>query len=349
MRLFYTFLLSIFGNLLVASEYKLVVLGDTHFDAEHYHVSKPDKPFQILERERNISMWANGSSEAVLRAAAKKDTQDVPFVIQTGDLSQGDCDTPEDQARMISDGFARIKSFFKGKKIFSVIGNHDIRLAVPRVDPKLADRVFLPSLERELEKKTNKGNYSVRHGKDLYIFLGGYNMSDRDAYDFVSGAINQNKDARHIFYITHVPLLAWSYSHPTPGHDKLIPLLLSHNAIILSGHTHRFSLLTVAKGRKKLTQFVVSSIGADWGNDSVFKVEYDSVDKFIMSKKESFRKRAIVQKRLAEFRKYKTTVSDVYNRKSGFAVLKVTEHTVTAELHLDSSGKPAKIFILKGK
>lgn len=349
MRLFHTFLLSIFGTLLTASDYNLVVLGDTHFDAERYHASKPVHPFQIQERERNVSMWANGSSEAVLRAAAKKDTPDVPFVIQIGDLSQGDCDTPEDQAKMISDGFAKIKSFFNGKKLFSVIGNHDIRLAVPNVNPDLADKVFLPSLERELGKKTNKGNYFVRHGKDLYIFLGGYKMSDRDAFSFVSSAINQNKDARHIFYITHVPLLAWSYSHPTPGHDKLIPLLLSHNAIILSGHTHRNSIFTITKGGKKLTQLVVTSLGAEWKNDKPFEVFCDSLDKYMAGKKESYRKKEIVQKRVAELKKYKITTSDIYSAKSGFAVLNVKENSVTAELYLDDSGKPAKVLLLKGE
>lgn len=349
MRLFYTFLLSIFGNVLASSEYNLVVLGDTHFDAEQYHTAKPVHDFQIQERERYVAMWANGSSENVLRAAAAKDTPDVPFIIQTGDLSQGDCDTPEDQARMISDGFVRIKSFFNEKKIFSVIGNHDIRLAVPHVNPGLADKVFFPALERELGKKTNKGNYFVRHKKDLYIFLGGYKMSDREAFNFVSSAINQNKDARHIFYITHVPLLAWSYSHPTPGHDKLIPLLLSHNAIILSGHTHKTSLFTITNGEKKLTQLTVSSLGAAWKNNTPFEIICDSVDKYMLSKKESYRKKEIVKQRMAELKKYKITTSNIYSQKSGFAVLNVKENTVTAELYLDDSGKPAKIFPLKGE
>ena len=348
MKRLYILLLSFFCKFLVASEYSLIVLGDTHFDAEKYHASKPVYPFQIQERERNVSMWANGSSEAVLRAAAAKDTSDVPFVIQTGDLSQGDCDTPDDQAKMVSDGFEKIKSFFNGKKLFSVVGNHDIRLAVPKVNAELARKIFFPSIERELGRPTKNGNYFVRQGKDLYIFFGAYNVSDREAYDFVSGAINQNKDARHIFYITHVPLLAWSYIHPTPGHDKLIPLLLSHNAIILSGHVHRTSVFSITKGGKTLTQLVVSSLGGDWKTNSSFEVVSDSIDKYMAEKSEKYRKMDIVQKRVAELKKYKITKADIYGRQSGFAVLNVKENSVTADLYIDDSGKPKKTFILKG-
>ena len=331
------------------TDYQVTVLGDTHYDDIKYHASKPEKPYQIEEQERNIRMWANGDSDAMLAAASSLTSDSTPFVIQTGDISQGDCDSVEDQQKMISDAFDKISSHFGGKKVFSVIGNHDIRFRSPaKTDISTAEKVFVPAQEKQLGKKSRSGNYTVRHGKDLFIFFGAYSTSDRAAYDFVSSALNQNKDARHVFYITHVPLLAWSYTHPTPGHDKIVPLLLSRNAIILSGHTHRSSLLTLTKGDKKLTQFVVSSIGADWKKDTVWEKSFDNVDKFMQSKKESIRKRDSVIKRMAELKKYKITTADVYSQKSGFAVLKVKGDTVSADLYLDDSRNPVQTFVLKG-
>ena len=348
MKCFCTALLILCAWFLAASGYQVTVLGDTHFDAGHYHASKPVNEYQKLERERNISMWENGASAAVLRAAAAKTTADVPFVIQAGDLTQGDCDDAAAQGQMVNDGFKTVKSFFKGKKLLTVQGNHDVRLASGKCEMSMGAKAFFPALEREVGKPLNNGNYFVRHGRDLYIFFAAFKITDKEAVDFVSGALDQNKDARHVFYITHVPLLAWSYTQPLPGCDKIVSLLLSRNAVILCGHTHRSSILTIAKDGKKLTQFVVSSIGSDWKNTLPFEVSFDTVDKYMMSKKESYRKRETVIKRLAELKKYPITLSEVYSIKSGFAILNVKEDTVAAELYLDDSGKPVKTFILKG-
>ena len=76
--------------------YKLTVLGDLHFDAPEYHVSEPGSENQKKERLRNLRQW-QGKSQELLIAAEKTIGKDSEFVIQLGDITQGDCENAEIQ------------------------------------------------------------------------------------------------------------------------------------------------------------------------------------------------------------------------------------------------------------
>ncbi|MBR2632350.1 MAG: metallophosphoesterase, partial [Lentisphaeria bacterium] len=128
MKNFFTALLTLCCISLFADAYNFIALGDIHFDGAQYHKLPPQTAGRKKERQRNLSMWESGKSAAVLSAAAAQAKSSKPaFVVQLGDFTQGDCDTPELQEQMFADGFAKVKSFFPGLKLFPVKGNHDVR------------------------------------------------------------------------------------------------------------------------------------------------------------------------------------------------------------------------------
>ena len=148
--------------------YDVMVLGDLHYDGMEYHTSKAVTGARAKERVRNCTMWQEATPK-LLAAAAKQMNKDIPFVIQVGDFTQGDCDTFELHEKMIRDGFAKVKSYFPNHKLFPVRGNHDVRMlkgnnGTPTI------RAYFPLIAKELGVEKVTGTYTVRQGKDLYIF-----------------------------------------------------------------------------------------------------------------------------------------------------------------------------------
>ncbi|MBR2631815.1 MAG: metallophosphoesterase, partial [Lentisphaeria bacterium] len=104
--------------------YQVTVLGDIHYDTKEYHTTKARTPKLEEKRAKNINQW-QGNSQAILSAAAKASSDTAPFVIQLGDIINGDCQTVELQGIAMKTAFAVVKKYFNGKKLFSVCGNHE--------------------------------------------------------------------------------------------------------------------------------------------------------------------------------------------------------------------------------
>ena len=93
------------------ADYKVLLLGDLHYDGQEYHTTPAASATRAKERQRNFDMWQKATPE-LLTLAAKYADKDVPFVAQVGDFTQGDCETVDLHVKMITDAFNRIKSFF---------------------------------------------------------------------------------------------------------------------------------------------------------------------------------------------------------------------------------------------
>ncbi|MDY6464795.1 MAG: hypothetical protein SPK80_09365, partial [Bacteroidales bacterium] len=91
-------------------KYNVVILGDTHYDAadpELYHAgyTDPNPTREANHRKefvRNGKMWAERCPALVKRAACLVD-EDTRFVLQMGDLVQGDTATAEIHKRFLDD------------------------------------------------------------------------------------------------------------------------------------------------------------------------------------------------------------------------------------------------------
>ena len=109
------------------TDYKVLVLGDLHFDGMEYHKTPAVSANRAKERKRNCDMWKEATPQ-LLSIAAKQVDNTTPFVIQVGDFVQGDCDTIELQEKMITDGFAAVKKYFPDK-IFETKIPRNVRLS----------------------------------------------------------------------------------------------------------------------------------------------------------------------------------------------------------------------------
>ena len=70
-----------------ASEYRVLVLGDIHFENAKYHVY-PGVKYPTKYSKAYDNMWQKAMPE-LFTASAKLLNKDVPFVVQLGDFTQG--------------------------------------------------------------------------------------------------------------------------------------------------------------------------------------------------------------------------------------------------------------------
>ena len=322
-------------------EYSVLVLGDLHYDGMEYHTSKPLTGNRAKEQKRNCEMWQKATPD-LLTLAAKYATSDVPFVAQVGDFTQGDCDTVELQVKMITDGFAKVKSYFPNHKLLPVRGNHDVRMfkgnsGTPTV------KAFFPLIAKELGVEKINGTYSVRQGKDLYIFFDSF-VSKKQCIPALKKILADNADARHTFFITHLPVLNCCMGNPAwlvPNVNEVRKLLLERNAIILAAHTHVASLIQAERDGKKLTQAVICTVGKSWRPNEkmdIFLNGFDAYCKKLGAKR-------LEQKRLKpsfdDLKTFKLPVFEIYRFGTGFAMLRIAGDQVYLDYYTNDSGKPA--------
>ena len=350
-------LLTVFALFAYAADYRVLVLGDLHYDAPEYH-QVPNVKTTFRLRSDYIKMWKE-KTPALLSAAAKQLGSDVPFIIQCGDFTQGDGVGGANQEKMFTDAFAKVKSFFPKHKLLPVKGNHDIRtFAVDLKNNKLlkrqntnvhTDKAFTPFAAKELGAPV-KDHYTVVHNNDLYIFYDGFRNA-KSSINFVKKTLAANAKARNVFFITHLPIIPCSKGDPgwlLPGYKELAKLLLSRNAVIFTAHTHQPSVIKINDGKNTLTQLVTSSIGYAWHLGQAPQHTVKNVEEFTgkLTSKAAKRKRGITA--AAFLKSLKVESFEMFDRNAnGFTIVKVSDDGVTAEFYNNDSGKPALVKKLK--
>lgn len=362
MKMSIVFLMVMFAAVLLsAGDYKVLLLGDIHFDAPRYHTS-PDGKIKSRYSKPHSAMWANKQAHNFLSAAAKALDKEFPFVIQVGDFIEGYGATEAQRAEMMTDAFKTVKGFFPEHKLLAVKGNHDVRREMEKSvkgkirkvagwDHRTYVKNFLPLLAKELGRKKLDSNFILTHGKDLFIFYDGFANSAR-SMAFLKKALEVNATARNVFFITHLPVLACSTLDPAwllPRYAQVAELLAQRNAIIICAHTHQKSLIKAKFGKNTLTQVVVSSISHQWNNGKPLEL--------LAGDKEAFYgkipPRKAKTKGVAALKKFldskELEIMNVYAFAfQGFAVMKVQDNGgVALEIFNNDSGKPALVMQLK--
>jgi hypothetical protein len=145
-----------------------------------------------------------------------------------------------------------IKRHFPGKRIYSVIGNHDTW-----------GKGFREALEQVIGKDRN--SWFLYDG-DLFIL----SDSNPTQMDFVREALNSNPDARHVFFFSHHPILPAGTAHEVRNvvfagqpelRQEMLDLLCKRNAIFICGHLHNNSVVNYVSpdGKGSFTQVMISS------------------------------------------------------------------------------------------
>ena len=190
--------------------YSVVLLGDTHYDTHpastyHSHYDNDRKAewlwrVQRAEFMRNGDMWAERCPR-LLKASAACLPGDARFVLQLGDLVQGDCDDQPTHKRMLDDAMQLMKRAYSGNLPFVVVeGNHDIRGDGARTAYHEWSNA---TMGRELNQTVASTTFSFRQGPDAWV-VADFNCPDPD---LINRLVDTTEGARHLFLVTHGPLL----------------------------------------------------------------------------------------------------------------------------------------------
>ena len=276
--------------------YSIVILGDTHYDAadpELYHkgYTDPNPQREALHRKefvRNGQMWAGRSRDLVKRAACLVD-DDTRFVLQMGDLIQGDTADADTHKRFLDDAMNLFKNDLAPDLPFvTVAGNHDLRGNDDAVVTRAYIEYMAPRLSKELGEEITGPNFLHRCGPDAFVVI---NFTKPDV-PAIRSLLEQARGARHVFVVVHSPVFPFDdpkyYWWFLLGNRKdskaeerrsMRKLLASLNAIVLCGHTHTTAFMDWYGDGGRITQMTMSSV---WRTDDQahYKVLVSGADEY---------------------------------------------------------------------
>ena len=338
------------------TSYSVLVFGDVHFDSMEFRNNLDGlKEYQKKELKRNLAKWEPEETAAIpnMLKDARRISAGTAFGVQLGDISQGDCGSAELQKKAFSAVLGKLALARPEKnaewQFFAVKGNHDIRGAGAQEAYKA---VMLPYLETQFREKcpvAGRADFALKHGPDLYIFFDSIGAEERDL-QFVEKALERHGDARHVFFLTHLPVIPASqgrafwivFERKTPLRRRLLDLLAARKAIVLAAHIHNTTLNTYSSKAGTITQFTSFSMPAGW-KDTVDFTEKDytaelktTMDK---AKKNHDDEMADFNDSLGKCR--------LFSPGSSYNVMRVADAQVTIERHAASGGNVQTIQLIE--
>lgn len=261
--------------------YSVVILGDTHYDApdpELYHAgyTDPNPTREANHRRefvRNGQMWSGRSRELIKRAACLVD-ENTRFVLQMGDLIQGDTADADTHKRFLGDAMNLFKTEVAPDLPFvTVPGNHDLRGNDDAVCTAAYFEYMNKRMSEELGMELSGPNFLFRSGPDAFVVI---NFTKPNVENITS-VLEQARGSRHVFVVVHSPvfpyddekyywwfLLGNRKDSRADERRKMRALLASLNAIVLCGHTHNTEFLDWRGDGGRITQMTMSSV---WRTD----------------------------------------------------------------------------------
>lgn len=342
--------------------YSVALLGDTHFDStdpKFYHrdytssTSVARWKRHLAEHVRNADMWAERMPR-LLAASAACARGRTAFVLQVGDLVQGDCNNRATHRRMIADMLALMDETYGADLPFvTVVGNHDIR---GKGAAAVYDAMMPGVLARELNRPVEGTTFAFRYGPDAFLALD-FN-APRPDFAVVERLLAETADARHTFVVSHGPVVPsgtsrwFLYGHP--GQDaarrKLRALLAARNAILLAGHTHRIEYHDCLFPEGRLTQFVANSV---WTKERPGPLEIleegaDAYGRRVggVSRHAGSSRTQGLKELVEEYRPFMKGY--LFANGVGHYRLNVSEERVAVDFYAGDACTPARTFVLRG-
>lgn len=349
-----------------ALAYNVAVLGDTHYDAEpesvyhsHYDESNIHSKIQHAEFKRNGAMWRERCPKLLAASAALARQNKTDFILQLGDIIQGDCDHVPTHQKMLDDCIKMLKKPYPGDMPFlTVVGNHDFR-------GKGARKAYFdfahPFMTAEIEKLTGEKlkkplNYpilSFRKGPDLWILCD----FEKANLNKICDIIDKDLAARHVFIVTHGPFTTYANTktyrwrlgggiRALESRQRLFDTLSKRRGIVLSGHTHSTTYYRFENSLGSFCEFTGNSVWTEKSpTDATPKnstpEEYTPAERFLkrIRNKDDY---------YSEINFFKPSLKEYYEtRAAGHYRLKVTENSVEMEFYPCDASEPGRVFKLK--
>lgn len=365
----------------VDNSYSVIVLGDTHYDRyppEHFHAraitqwgAEGIHKRRLREFTRNATMWRD-LSPRILAASAKTRRSDAAFMLQVGDLVQGDCMSDSLHTTMLAEAMELLEKTYPGLPIISVCGNHDIREGESDTGAVNAYREYMLPLEsRHLNSFAPEGikqtTFGFRCGKDYWLFLD-FNYGERDI-ELAKRLLNENCDVRYTFVAVHGPVLPLDLWHcrwfylGAPNSDTLRremrALLAKRKAIILAGHAHTLEFRDWYGDGGRITEMIVNTVAgnktgvfpikpkvvaaspADWGRWISEGGKPTFTQQRVDTPKTSVGMAALYAEYRSGLMKYQAM------RAVGHYCLRVADGNVRLEYYGHDAVKPTRVFTLR--
>ena len=364
------------------SAYSVAVLGDTHFDQalqpefvasygdltedvsaadmarytaqSTYHANwVENNQTHFKEFLRNGDMWRERCPSLVAASAALAASKPTRFLLQVGDLVQGDCNDANVHTLMLNDAVAAIRGGFPSNLPFlTVLGNHDIRGTGARnaylnfAQPFMASEIA--NLTGVTPAATAYPVYSFRLGDDLWVFC------DFETVDMnpICDVIDADPSARHVFLVTHGPFTTcaactsiynarWRLAGRAGSESsrpRLYETLSRRHAIVFSGHTHKTDYYW---HRNEYGGFAEMTVNSVWMSDDLATSVplHDKVDDYVSPLSNADYKKEIAYFRPG-LRRY------FHNEAAGHYRLNVSDDVVTMEFYPGAATTPARIFTM---
>ncbi len=342
-------------------DYSVAVLGDTHYDAEpesvyHSHYDESNKWAEIQHKEfkRNGEMWRTRCPRMLAASADVAHRLDTRFVLQLGDIIQGDCDDVPTHKKMLDDCIKLLRAPYpSGLPFLTVMGNHDFR----GKDARPAYLEFAePFMDEEISKlggsfdQVKYPAFSFRFGGDLWVFCD-FETKDLDP---ISDLIDADASARHVFLVTHGPFTAFPFGQSfrwrlggrkecETSRPRLYATLSRRHAIVLSGHTHTTNYYRHENKLGGFTEFTVNSV---WSKPELATAEP------LAAGAEEYRVAAskkLTEEELADYKRevafFKPGVKEMfYNKGAGHYRLDVSDDSVDMAFYPGDALEPTRTF-----
>lgn len=326
--------------------YCFPLMGDVHYDKMSHHdldwvrKEKPGDERQMLNYSKVTETLTPGLLTNV-SAAVKASAATVPFVIQVGDIVEGLCGSYDLSALQFKEAFGAIDAAAFGVPFLITKGNHDIT-GPGAIDAYNKD--LIPWLAKQGKQEAfHNANYFRKQDDDLFVFFDCY-VPD---LDWLEQTLAANK-ARHVFFVSHQPVVPynaranWAVFTNKAGDERrprLLALLAKYQAIALTGHLHKYCLLTRAVDDKVFTQLAVSSV-LRTAEERKPKDVLDGVEKFgpsLVDLEPKFGPETLDYRKELLTTEAKSIKRFAYSDVPGYAMVKVYADRVDADIFVSLS------------
>jgi len=344
------------------SEYNVVILGDTHFDAEpvelyHTGYTDPNPKREANHRKeiaRNIAMWKDRCPRMLKRAGCLVD-ENTKMSFQMGDLIQGDTGNYESHVKMLDDVVNYMKEALGPLPFITVAGNHDLRGTDDSVATKAYEDYMPKRMSEELGKQVTKTTFGFSIGPDAFIVIDFSHLDDAE----VEKLLDESRGARYTFILVHGPMFPydstkyhdWFYHgrNATPEVRRHFrELFAKRQAIVLCGHSHTTELVDWKGDGGRITQMIMNSV---WAKDELanYEVVESTPEEYgskrlaaVADKPETYAKdKALFDEYRSGIERYSMSYA------AGSYRLKVSDEGVSVDFYAGDSTRVTKTFVLR--
>ena len=343
----FLFVVCLYAVFAFAEEYNFYMISDPHFGAAETFVTDPKVPRRYrTKKDIHRSDKVMPRYKILFADIQKKSDSKTRFVIEAGDLVEGGTHNEATHRKVLSDAISLMKQYFKFP-IYMVKGNHD---AFGFGGEKAWKDVALKQIAEYLNTdRLAFSNYSVKSGKDLFIFMDFYPKAK--GFEFVRKTLaNLKEKPRYLFVILHCPMIfTYQFQQEAP---VLCELLSEYNGILLAGHCHHNTVAKFEKNGKSMRQVTVSTFIPPW---PLHRLRMEDSGISLEQAKQKFKEKLKIRK-VESFlpvfeKKWEPFVTEYRDIKGvGYARFDVSDKGITVSFQsVDTSQKPLVIQLLTGK